>query len=160
MPKPTKYRSEGGYYCLRLKVTQPNKCCEFCNYHPSKLELEMARFLYSSLPQDCIKTHCKLQIKPETKKYSALYWRVDFKVEPTIFAPNVPFMYIETKGAVLDEFTRNLQYLQLFDEYAYNRLWVVGYQAKRIDKNINQLSLAQFKDEFKKLLNGVTYAVR
>jgi len=120
-----------------------SKLSEFDLFFASSLELNVYRQLRKYLPKSSIQCQHKLQIKPGTKVYPPLYWRVDFAIKPSTDEPKCPIRFIEAKGFALEVFKRNLQYLQLFDEYSYNRLLVVGEKAKPIDKTINQITIKE-----------------
>jgi hypothetical protein len=88
-----------------------------------------------------------LEVKPKTKKYPAIDWRVDFSVlvPAKATAGQRTTRHVEVKGIALPDFKRNVQYLQFFNPVAFSRLIIVGEETAKIDDNLTQLSFAHFK---------------
>ena len=147
-----KFGAKGAFYCRRLHAVREIKCCTSCNYHPSQLELSIARFLDETLPPGNWETHVGFLVKPATKRYPEIQWKADFHVFPNLKHPKIPRMIVEAKGVALKDFLRNLQYLEYFNSHALEQVIIVGTKAKKIDEFLYQVTTDQFKLKLKSLL--------
>jgi hypothetical protein len=140
----SKYRNQGSYYCRRLHVQFKEKHCDFCNYHPSQLEIDVAKIIDRLVPSECWDTHQKLIVKPGTETYPALHWKVDFSILPTKKYPECPVLHIEAKGYLTPDFMRNIQFLEYFYPDTYRQLILIGKYDRRISGTLQQKPLSKF----------------
>jgi hypothetical protein len=105
----------------------------------SIFEAKVYQLLRQKYPKNNVVCQYPLRIKPATAKYKELCWAVDFAVthEKTRF-------YVEAKGLALPEFRRNLQYLQFFNDVAWNNTYIVCETSTRIDQQVRALSFKEF----------------
>lgn len=105
----------------------------------STIEAKVYQFLRTQYPRTAIARQYHLMIKPSTKFYDRLDWRVDFRV-----ALEGKYLNIEVKGLALPDFKRNLQFLQCFNHYEWERTIIVSSEAQKIDAHKTAYSFNQF----------------
>lgn len=111
----------------------------------STIEAEVYQFLRQHYRRVDIFCQYPLLVKPASKRYPAIDWRVDFKITWRDESGMLKYRYIEVKGIALPEFLRNIQYLEYFSPDDYSKLIIVGGETKQIDQNISQHSFAHFQ---------------
>ena len=86
----------------------------------SQLEARVYRFLMVYLGSrnliDLLDFQVPLTIKPQTKQFNRILWKVDFSIK--LKTP----LYIEAKGLITRECSRNIKFLEFFDYQAFHRL--------------------------------------
>lgn len=86
------------------------------------------------VPPELIKCQYKVEVKPKTYVYPAMYWACDFAVVDT---RGRPLLLIEAKGFVTNDFKAKLKFL----EHSHPELWRIvavvkdGADAQRIDSS-------------------------
>lgn len=125
-------------------------------FFASQFEYEVYLLLRDFVPAKNIQLQVPLRVKPETLKWPAVYWRVDFSinVSETIW-------FIEAKGHCTLDFKNKLMLLECFYPQDYSQLVLVheknNKQWKKLKtKNSFQLPTTFTKKELKKWLESIT----
>lgn len=122
--KKNKYQANPCYFSPSLGIVTNQKISLDAIYFASRFELRVYQRLCDSFGIKNVKTQVPLLIKPESKNYPRLVWHCDFRVmKPT---SDDEYVNVEAKGFLTPEFKRNLQYLEFFSPYDFDRLMLVG----------------------------------
>ena len=137
-----KFHAKPIYCNLTTLETSRDKGINFDAYFASQLEFETYRVLRQFFPQGNIKRQYKVLIKPATKNFSEILWRIDFAVVDNLH--NLRLL-IESKGFLTDDFKLKLAWLEYRNPGFYHKLILVSSQETDFNKEIHSISLEQLK---------------
>lgn len=138
-----KYKAKRVYYHPQTGQVLPSPHSQDAIPFDSILECSTYLALVNLVGAGNIIRQCSLLIKPPTDRYTAIFWKCDFRVYK---GNDNPFDYInlESKGFVTREFIRNLRYLEYFSPVDYDRLMLVANQPiELLDNNVDVWMLPQ-----------------
>ena len=148
-----KYKNTKLWYDTRNCVTYPTKATADCICFDSRFELIIYQLLRDYYPRDAILIHHPIVVKPATKRYPALKWRVDFYIDSSKDSFANQDILVEAKGVPTPDFKHKLQLFELQHPDLFPYLYIVGnYKSEKIDRNVTSMSkedlinkLKQFK---------------
>lgn len=134
--------------------TYSYKALPSCIFFGSTFEFNVFKELvFWGIPPQYFKHQVEFLIKPKTDRYDELYWRCDLVLNPPPESP-YPYLLIEAKGEVTPVFQHNMQFLELHNPEAYDRLVVVtDREPKRIDKRTKSITIPMLKELIKRASN-------
>lgn len=147
-----KYGAKPLYWQPGTWDTYAHKVLPNCIYFGSTFEFNVFKELvFWGIPTEYFRHQVEFSIKPATQRYEELFWRCDLVLEPPRDSA-LPYLLIETKGEVTTDFRLKLQFLELNNPEAYNRLVVVtSDKPKTIDRTLKSVTIPMLKALIKKM---------
>ena len=134
-----KYGAKVAYYCESTASIFDTEPMGASIRFDSTFEARVYQVLRRHFPKTSICRQYPLMIKPRTKTYKEIDWKVDFYVNHEKVK-----CWVEAKGIALPEFKRNLQYLQYFNHDAWFQTYIVCQDSTKIDDKKRALSFKEF----------------